>query len=628
MKFVFFQFVIALAVLAIGCGTSSSTATGPSLDRCAVTVTNSISSVGASGGNGRLAVVAGRECTWSVTSNVSWITPRPPAGGQGDGGVDYGVAANASPDARRGTVSVNGQVLELMQEGLSCEFQLRPTNQSMESEGGSGSFTVEAPSGCNWIPAVSHDWITITNGGTRTGTSSVNFDVARNSGEPRDGTISVGSQVFTIHQSAPSCRYQLSTTNGSFGGEGGSGTVTVTAARACAWTASASVSWVAIAGSTSGNGNGTVSFTVQPNTGAARNGILTIRGQRFTVTQLQGACNYSITPAGQTFNAGSGQGAVSVSTGSTCTWNTSDVPSWVTGLPASGTGSQTIDFSVDANPGPERTATIIIGGQSFVVSQPGGCSYSLEPNSHSATASGGANSLAVSTAAGCSWTSSGVPAWITGIPASRTGPTTINFTVAANPDLAQRNASIVIGGQTFSVTQAAAAVPCNYSLSPTSHTATASGGSSAFGVTTTAACNWTSSGVPAWITGIPASGTGPTTINFTVAANPNPAQRTASIVIGGQTFSVTQAGAVVCNYLLNPTNYRAPAEGGTSVFSVNTTDGCGWTTSGVPAWITGIPASGTGTLTINFTVAANTGNSRSASIVIAGQTFVVQQKKK
>ena len=110
------------------------------------------------------------------------------------------------------------------------------------------------------------------------------------------------------------------------------------------------------------------------------------------------------------------------------------------------------------------------------------------------------SSVEVKTAAGCSWTSSGVPAWITGVPANGTGTTTINFTVAANPDPAPRTANITIGGQTFTVTQDAAAAACSYSLNPTSHNPTAAGGPSSVEVTTTAGCSWTSSGVPAWIT--------------------------------------------------------------------------------------------------------------------------------
>src|SRR5688572_18881 len=203
MKFVFYGVTVALAFLATGCGTSSTTVTGPSLDRCSITVANSMSSVGASGGTGRLTVTAGRECTWSVSSNVPWITPRPPAGGQGDGTVDYVVAANPNTDARRGTVAMWGQVLEVVQEGLACRFDLQPNSQNVGAEGGSGSFTVEATDGCNWTPAASHDWITITNGGSRSGNGSVNFSVAPNTAGVRDGSISVGAQAFAILQSAP-----------------------------------------------------------------------------------------------------------------------------------------------------------------------------------------------------------------------------------------------------------------------------------------------------------------------------------------------------------------------------------------------------------------------------------------
>ncbi len=295
------------------------------------------------------------------------------------------------------------------------------------------------------------------------------------------------------------------------------------------------------------------------------------------------------------------------------------MPAWVTGVPANGTGTTTINFTVAANSDPApRTANIVIGGQTFAVSQAAAsCSFALNPTSHSATASGGSSSFALNTAAGCAWTSSGVPAWVTGVPAKGTGTTTINFTVAANSDPAPRTANIVIGGQTFAVSQAAAS--CSFALNPTSHSATASGGSSSLAVTTTAGCAWTSSGVPAWITGVPGNGAGPQAINFTVAANTGPA-RSATITIGGQTFTASQ-----CGYSLNPTSHSASASGGPGTVAVNTAAGCAWTSSGVPSWITGVPGNGAGPQAINFTVAANTGPARSATITIGGQTFTASQ---
>ena len=492
---------------------------------------------------------------------------------------------------------MGGQVLEVAQEGLTCRFDLQPTSQNIGAEGGSGSFTVEAASGCNWTPADSDDWITITNGGSQSGNGSVNFNVAPNTGGVRDGTISVGGQAFTILQSAPLCRFQLSAITGSFGGAGGSGTVSVTGPSTCNWTASSNVPWISIVGGASGTGNGTVSFTVQANTGPARNGILTIGGQRFTVTQQQAECNYSIAPArpivscsgrsgnGDRFN----QFGLHVEHERRARLGHGHAGEW------NGPADTSLSRSTPI-PGPARSAAIIIGGQSFAVSQAGGCSYSLAPGSHNPPAGGGPSSFAVNTAAGCGWTSSGVPAWITGVPANGSGPQTINFMCRRQlgrrpqrqhsyrrPDVRRQPARRM---QLF--------------VQPGSHNAAAAGGASSFAVNTAAGCGWTSSGVPAWITGVPASGSGPQTINFTVAANSG-ATRSANIVIGGQTFTVTQA-AVACSYSLNPTEpQRFGRPAARAAFDVTTPASCGWTSSGVPAWITGVPASGTGPLTINFT---------------------------
>ena len=167
------------------------------------------------------------------------------------------------------------------------------------------------------------------------------------------------------------------------------------------------------------------------------------------------------------------------------------MPAWITGVPANGTGTTTINFTVAANPIQRRampTSRSAVKHSRVMQAAAFACSYSLNPTSHSASASGGQSTFAVNTAAACGWTASGVPAWITGVPASSTGTTTINFTVAANPDPSSRSANIIIGGQTFMVSQAAAS--CSFSLNPTSHNASASGGSSAFDVNTASACGW------------------------------------------------------------------------------------------------------------------------------------------
>jgi hypothetical protein len=53
--------------------------------------------------------------------------------------------------------------------------------------------------------------------------------------------------------------------------------------------------WITITAGSSGTGNGTVNYDVSANTGAARNGTITIADQTFTVAQA--GCQYVVTPS-------------------------------------------------------------------------------------------------------------------------------------------------------------------------------------------------------------------------------------------------------------------------------------------------------------------------------------------
>jgi hypothetical protein len=98
------------------------------------------------------------------------------------------------------------------------------------------------------------------------------------------------------------------------------------------------------------------------------------------------------------------------------------------------------------------------------------------------------------------------------------------------------------------------------------------------------------------------------------------------VTVAGQTVTVTQAAAgTSCSYTLSPTSYTAPVAGGSSQVGVTTTTGCAWSVTGLPSWISTTTASGTGNGTLTLTVQANTGASRSATVTIAGQPFVVTQ---
>jgi hypothetical protein len=85
---------------------------------------------------------------------------------------------------------------------VSCTFTLNSTSQSFAAEGGTNNVSVTCVSGCTWN-AISNDaWITITSGINGTGSSVVNYSVApNNTGNPRNGTMTIAGQTFTVNQS-------------------------------------------------------------------------------------------------------------------------------------------------------------------------------------------------------------------------------------------------------------------------------------------------------------------------------------------------------------------------------------------------------------------------------------------
>jgi hypothetical protein len=117
----------------------------------------------------------------------------------------------------------------------------------------------------------------------------------------------------------------------------------------------------------------------------------------------------------------------------------------------------------------------------------------------------------------------------------------VQLDIQANSDAA-RSGTAMVAGHLVTVNQDSG---CRVSINPAGQTATVGGGQGSITVTASAGCPWTAvSNNPEWltITGA-ASGSGSGTVQFAVAANATGAGRSGTITIGGQTFTVTQAGS-------------------------------------------------------------------------------------
>src|SRR5262249_1672892 len=152
------------------------------------------------------------------------------------------------------------------------------------------------------------------------------------------------------------------------------------------------------------------------NGGQQRDGVITVGGRTFTVTQApnQASCTFALSPGSQLVGVGGGSGSFNVTTGAGGRWGAAPADGRIpiTGG-APGIGNGTVSFTVQANNGASRTGTISVRGQVFTITQ---CGFDVSPTSASFGSGGGTGSVTVSSAAGCPatpWSAVSNASWIT-----------------------------------------------------------------------------------------------------------------------------------------------------------------------------------------------------------------------
>jgi hypothetical protein len=345
--------------------------------------------------------------------------------------------------------------------------------------------------------------------------------------------------------SASKCTVSVTATPTSFQAGGGTGTLSITTSRDCEWSATAASGWIQLGESTTGQGDGTLSFTVARNADpSVRKGAITVGTQQVELTQDAAQCVITITPPNGVIGAVGGPGTHTVTASSPqCAWTARSEVEWMSIVEgAQGSGNGQVRYEAQRNSGPTRTGTLTIAGQAVVITQPGGCAYTLQPGSADIGQSGGAGRVTVTTFQGCPWTAASTAPWVTLTEAAGSGTGAFAYSVAANTmGVPARSASVSVGDQTFRVTQAAGP-ECTYTVSPNIQVFPAAGGTSGFSVTTGGVCAWTAVSTAPWITisGSP-GGTGNGRVSFTVSPNtPGGPERAATITVGRSIFTVIQ----------------------------------------------------------------------------------------
>jgi BACON domain-containing protein/all-beta uncharacterized protein len=375
--------------------------------------------------------------------------------------------------------------------------------------------------------------------------------------------------LSTTAPDEPKCQVSVSNPPGSVPPDGGSGTLTVTTARDCTWSAASGATWITLASPATGQGSGSIAYRVDANgQPAARSGTIDVNGSAVTVSQQPAPCRFTVAPAYAAVSASGGTLSVSVQTLSGCSWSATDGDGWVhVQSGATGNAAGTIRLAIDPNTGAARTSQVHVADQTVTIAQaelphqpppmptptpppaptptptPTPCTDTLSSTSDSVTAAGGSGTVQIQAPGGCAWTATSNTSWIVITKGtSGTGNGSVSFTVDRNSGAA-RTGTLTIAGQTFTVSQAAAA-PCSYSISPTRQSIAASGGNGTVQVTTTSGCEWTAKSNASWIAITKgASGTGNGSVSYTVSKNESDEPRSGTLTIAGSTLTVTQSGS-------------------------------------------------------------------------------------
>jgi hypothetical protein len=170
------------------------------------------------------------------------------------------------------------------------------------------------------------------------------------------------------------------------------------------------------------------------------------------------------------------------------------------------------------------------------------CTYSVSPTSTSFASGGGTGSVAVTAGSGCARTAVANVSWVhVTSGASGSGNGNVGYSADVNTSSSPRSGTITIAGEIVTVNQDGAS--CTYSISPTSRSFGASGGSGSVAVTAKSGCRWTAVSNVSWIriTG-GASGRGSGRATYSVERfRSGPRNRTGTITIAGTNFTVMQS---------------------------------------------------------------------------------------
>jgi Beta-propeller repeat/Viral BACON domain/Putative binding domain, N-terminal len=251
------------------------------------------------------------------------------------------------------------------------------------------------------------------------------------------------------------------------------------------------------------------------------------------------------------------------------------------------------------------------------------CNPSIFPQALTLAGRGGAFSISLTLAPGCSWAAIPSVSSIKIVSPDHgvvsTSPIQISGTVAQNPSTSSGvTGTVSVGTAIFTINQDPGSCQ-DPVISPASVTFDSYGGTRNLSLTLPSSCAWTASSSAPWLTiAANPSGTGPASITVSATVD-NVAPRSATLTVAGRPVPVTQTGSN-CSATASVSVSGTSAQGGDGVVTITTNPSCAWHAYATVPWIqmNASAAAGQGSGVAPFIFAANPGSiPRSGQILIA-----------
>lgn len=578
--------------------------------------------------------------SWKVQSKPDWISVVPSSDTRGTS-----LTISASKNIvfeRSGNITIyesdfgHTYTIPIVQES-GYVFSIEPKSFYFHCYSGlKDTLTINNPNQMAWTITNIPAWVTISpTAGTG---ASVSISVDKNIGFERSGlSITVNETLCDQHYTFDVTQesgyiFEISQNKLSFDGGGCEDkTITINNPNGLDWEIVALDSWLS-ASPSRGNSSATITFSAQPNSGKVRTDSFSIVEKTFSqiynIEATQTGYTFSISPTSFTYEDTVQTQYLDVIKPVCMAWAISNLPSWLSASPTSGTDSR-IALTTAENQGFERSQSVTVtdsysGAEyKFNVVQESGYEFRLLPTTGISFTSENTSKIMTISCKDYHWQITSKPSWLVASPMTGYGPTNVYLTPTKNIGYARSGVVKVKDTDynleyTLNVSQESGYV---FNVSPLSYSFNSAGTSQQMTITNPNNLNWKIYNLANWMSASPNSGNGSATVTLSASANGREV-RTDYFEVEeetiGNTFDCVATQASGYSFSVSKINLDYDVRSSSQTFTINNPFGYAWTITNIPSWMTLSATAGSASATITVTVNSNDSseNERSQTIYI------------